>query len=606
MAGFLASAIGPGIALLGPLRLPWRDGFERALVGLPVGLAAYTFAFMALGWAQLLRPLPVLLVIGAGALLTVVAVGPSVRSLARLHSLPRPGPASLALLLGLAFLAYTALLPALGPEVEFDARWYHLAVPYHYALQGGFFDVVRVTGIASAAFPPYQETLYAGLIPILGTIAPKLLHWWDAVLAAAFLVHFCRAHLGSTVTGLLAALIFLGTPVVSWSMGTASNDLPLALLALVALHCYLRWRGERARGWLVAAGVVGGYSIGVKPFGAITLVLIAVAALYDLRRSPREMAGSLAALALPAAALCVPWLVRSYQLTGDPVFPALYKTFRTPYWGDASQSYAAAAYTLYGAQHSLLGFVRLPYDLTFNPDAYRSVVGPLFLALLPLVALALVRATATVRLLAAFAGLTLAAWFVAGALEVRYADGALPALAVVVAYAVVTLARGRPALTAVLVAVVAAATLVNSQLLVELQHEGWHDGLVAGREPIAWEYLYDGQSAADAYPLPVQDWINTHLSPRTDKVYDAKLQLTFFYLYSRVPVFDGSSFESPSARGEWTLQSADALDHLRREHVTYVAVNSGQLAGLRTAAIYPHLRTAYQNAAWDTVLLQVV
>src|SRR5437868_4395849 len=73
-------------------------------------------------------------------------------------------------LLGLAVAAacYVALLGALGPEVQFDARWNHLAVPVHYVDHEGFFPVVAVTRMGVTALTPYQEMLYTPLVAMAG------------------------------------------------------------------------------------------------------------------------------------------------------------------------------------------------------------------------------------------------------------------------------------------------------------------------------------------------------------------------------------------------------------------------------------------------------
>lgn len=609
-AVFLASAIGPGDLLLARLRLPWRDEAERLLLSLAAGLAVYTFAIMALAWLGLLRRLPLLVVFAIAALLTARS---AVQARARRPRLPAPSALQVLMLAGLAFLAGAALLGALGPEVQWDARWYHLGDPYHYVLHGGFFDIVRITNISAAGGTPYQELLYAGLIPFTGPIGAKLLHWWDAVLTVPVLVYFCRAHLASAGAGLLAALVFLGTPVVSWQMTTAGNDLPLALYGLICLHCGIRWLEDRRLAWLVAAGVFGGYSVGVKQFGAIALVLVgAVVLVARLRAAGGLRLGALAPAAVLAAVtllLCVPWFVRAFQLTGDPVFPLLYHVFRTPYWDDSMQRYASTELVKYGAQHTLLGFLRLPFDLTFDPIRYRSLMGPLYLAVAPVVLVALAwRAGPRSRLVVGLAAFVLAGailWFAAGVLEVRYADALLPPLAIVIAYSLWQLARTSRVFAVAVVAVIAVATLVNSQLFAELQKEGWEYDVMAGRGVISWDYLYAGQPLDRAIAIPTQEWLNAHLSRSRDLVFDYDLQVVY-YLYDDIEVYSGAYFDSPAARGLWQLSDPDALQHLRQIHATYIAMSREDLARAQAWPLYPHLRVVYDNAAVDSVVVKIV
>src|SRR5262249_4134733 len=154
------------------------------------------------------------------------------------------------------------------------ARWYHLAVPQHFARAGRIYDIVRTTRIAGAGLTPYEEMLYTGILVVSGQVTAKLLNWALAVLTALLLAYFARQHLHSVRTGLLPGLIFLSPPVVVWPAATADNALPLPFFTLLSVHAFLRWRTLRDPRWLSLAAACAGYSIGVKIFGIFTLTLL--------------------------------------------------------------------------------------------------------------------------------------------------------------------------------------------------------------------------------------------------------------------------------------------------------------------------------------------
>jgi len=623
---FTASAIGPGGLLLRGFRLRWQDAWEQLLFATALGLATYTFAVMALGWLQLYTVPAFLLLLGIGLLLTAGFLVMTIRANSPLR-LPRAdmvhfeaGTVALMLLvLALAATFYIDLLGALGPEVQFDARWTHLAVPVHYVEHGGFFPIVAVTHMAETGLTPYQEMLYVPLVALGGPIAAKLLHWIDGVLAALAVIYFARSHLRSLRIGLLAALFLVSTPVVSWSMSTGGTDLPAAFFTVLAGHAFLRWRDTQQTGFLLLAAITTGYLIGVKPFAAITVLGLLLGVVWVTRPKPASllawrrafplMARRVGLVAGAALMMCLPWFARSMQLTGNPVFPALDRQLPSPFWGPIADRYVHYAYLSYGHQHTLLNLFRLPWDTVVHPYQYRSIVGPALLILLPLVVAALLAVhaiRAQLRLLAAFIVLWVVLWYASTAIEVRYLDAVLPFIALILASAaLVPFWQGSAAvfLRAVALGIALATVALNSQLLVEFQPVSYRLS-IAGRAAIPWGYLYRGGSVQPYVSPPIVDWWNSHLSAERDKVWVDPLY-TSYYLYSKPEIFNGESYDSPSYLGEWRLTDSSALQHLRAEHVTYVELTPSEIPTMLRAPIGPYLLPVYVDPSDGRQLFRV-
>jgi hypothetical protein len=569
---FIASAFGWGVL---PVRrgLPEAAGAEIALLAIAVGLVVLTFAFMALAWVQELRTAPVAALVVAGLL-------PAALQARRLRSWspPRPAPTHLLLALPLALTLLLALVAALGPEVQYDARWYHLGEPAHYVLHGGFFPIVAETRIAATGLPPYQEMLYSGLIALGGLIGAKLLHWADAVLACVAIVHFARFHMGSTAAGLLAALLFAGVPTVSWSAATGSNDLPAAFLTVLALHCVLRWRDQpSSRTWLAAAGLLAGYSAGVKPLGLATIALLLLATAWTSRGSDRVLAPLIFGAA--AALACVPWWTRAFELTGNPVFPSLNQIFQSPYWNAVADAYVRNTYAIQGGAAKVpFGWLRLPWDVAVNGQLYRSLVGPFFLASLPAAAAALLLGRdAPARLIRLMALLVMAwgaLWYLTGLFEIRYLYAVLPLVCLLAAVPLLgpRELRAPPPVRMLLAALAAFALIFNSQPLLPLQRHA-ADPLEEARASLAWEYLYGGADTRQVVNFPIIFFIDDHL-PASAKVYDG-CQLVVYYAYGKVEVYNGWNYDGPTTMGEWSLESPDALARLKSNHITDVVICDG-------------------------------
>jgi 4-amino-4-deoxy-L-arabinose transferase-like glycosyltransferase len=581
-------------------------GTESALVSIGLGLMAYTYLFMAAGWAQLLRAPVVAAMIGIGLLCAVLQCRSviqfrSVIASFRRVSVHRPPVGTSLLAVAIAISLYLGLVAALGPEVQFDARWYHLAIPEHYAMRGGFFDIVRDTHLTAAGLTPYQEMLYSGLAALLGPIGAKLLHWADAVLATTMLIYLGREYFASLNIGLLAALIFVSTPQIAWSSATGSNDLPQTVFGLLIVHCFLRWRVDHNNTWLLLGGLFGGYAIGVKPVGAFTLAVFMLGVVVTLlckHQSRRVIRTAIigAGILCVALAACLPWMMHAYRLTGDPVFPALYGVFHTPYWNAQTDAYSRAIPGLYGADWSLRGLLTLPWQLTVHGPHYRTLLGPSFLASLPLVGgtLLLVRGTTatTYRWLAAFFLAWTILWFGSGLLVLRYAEILVPIAALLIAVPVIgtiNLVGPWVPVRMLWLLMLISALALNSQLLLPLQRHS-DEPLVEARSWFSWNYLYAGQSEREALnTVPAIIWyMNDTLTAPGTKVFDG-CALIPYYLYSRVELFNGWHYDSPAHIEGWDLTSPDAVVRLQHAKVTHVVVCADQEAQLRNTALWARL-----------------
>ncbi|MEO7793140.1 MAG: glycosyltransferase family 39 protein, partial [Thermoanaerobaculia bacterium] len=508
---FLASALGLGSLLLLALRLRFRSRAERALLEIGAGLVAWTGITLALGSACLLRRefflIPCAFGLAAAgwawlrpgrgawdpggeAALSPPAAGTS----ARLRRVAEVTTGTL-----LALFLYLAMLGSLGPEVQFDSRWYHLAQVKHYVQCGCLFNMVAETRMAVTGLPAYHQLLMTGVATLFDVATAKLFNWFEFLLSVAMVIFFCRHHFASRLMGLVAALIFASTPLVGWMASTSANDLPLVLFSLFSLHAFLRWRAEpAARSWLVLLGALGGFAAAMKPFALSFLFILCLAVVAEnlwpeaSNRTWRErLQSSTAGLALvgfAALAVVSPWFLRSYLTTGNPTFPFLDGVvFDSPYWNSAVEANLRAAVRLYGVERTLTWYLLLPVRTITRAHNHRAVIGPLFLIFLPVVAAALSTARgatgALFRKLALYAALVVTLWFWSGLVETRYGAFAFPAFAMLVAYVLVEHdwgSRFGAAARAVLGVVALLVTLLNLQPFVFLQTFGT-DPSIAGR-----------------------------------------------------------------------------------------------------------------------------
>jgi hypothetical protein len=616
---FAVSAIFPGYLLTALARVKWSSLMERLVFAVTFGLMFYTVAFLALGGTGLLKPIPLF------ALTAVCLVGTLLILLReRRRSSVDPAPAysrasfvaalkksKVEVLLGavLAYFVFMGLLAGLNYELRFDASWYHLAEARRWAIDGRIDNLLARNRSLTAGLQHYREVLYAGIIPMFGLIAAKLVAWIDLVLALLAMVVFGTRYIKSRAMTMLACVIFACTPIVLYSAGTASNDLPLAAITVLAAYALLRWNEDRTSlGWLALAGALAGYSTGVKTTGIFTAlvcsVLVGALAVIHFYSRPDATArkasvkasvfGGLAFL-VGAATFALPGLVQSAQWTRDPIFPLFPGLFKSPY--DISYLVPPGWYSSY--LHNLpahIGYLlSFPWLLTIDNN---TVVGPIFLVMTPLVAVALImsRRRRTIMLfLLAFCTLWAAVFNLTPTLLFRYAEGIAPFLAFLAAYPLFVFdERSRPwrAARASVGLILALMIAFNIPPLVSLQVKAVVPG-DEGASNYDWNYLYRNWPVPSGAPAPpplakTVEFMNSHL-PIAARVYD-DAELFPYTLWINPQLF----MPSPDARA-WTLQSPDAFEQLRRNHVDYIVSNVRKLQTLKRTSLGTHLR-----AVWAT------
>jgi hypothetical protein len=154
---------------------------------------------------------------------------------------------------------------------------------------------------------------------------PNLLAW--ALYGAAVRALARQAGAGATAATLAAALAAC-VPVAGVALASAHNDLPLAATWLAAVAAAVAAARSGEASWLALTGLLAGMAVGIKPNGLGACACAAAAYAATLARTGRlsaAWAGArrgwpwLAAAALLAALIAVPWYVRNALETGNPL-----------------------------------------------------------------------------------------------------------------------------------------------------------------------------------------------------------------------------------------------------------------------------------------------
>jgi 4-amino-4-deoxy-L-arabinose transferase-like glycosyltransferase len=295
----------------------------------------------------------------------------------------------------LAACVALSYLGSANPEIYYDALVYHLAIPQEY--------------LHSGSFTPLPFNHYSGL-PLL----VSMLHLWSLAaggmygarilnfgLAAALIwaVYAAGKELNGRRTGLLAAALLAGCPLVLYMPWFSNADSGAALFHLLCLASFWRWSRAREAGLrpLLLAGLFGGFAAASKYTAAFGLAVLCFAALALSWRAKKAafLFGAMALLPL------LPWWTKSAVQFKDPFYPYMASEFgadaaalrgledwkaetrdnspgiaplrhAAKLWSDATAGFRASAYNYAGP--ALLGLLPLAWAAWSLPWARAALL----------------------------------------------------------------------------------------------------------------------------------------------------------------------------------------------------------------------------------------
>jgi hypothetical protein len=590
----------------------WR--YAGAAEELPIvaslGFGLYAYLGLALAAAGLYRPTP-LVALGvapglvAGAMLALRR-RPELGAAARRLRLPRRGERLWAVCAGLAMAC--ALVAGLAPEREYDAAWYHLSYPMYYLAAGRLVDLPHDY---VSLYPMTWELWFGYGMALGGPVAAKLLHF--ACLPLAGLATYALARRAAPAASpWLAVALFATIPTVIWEASTAYIDLALALHMVVAIYALLRHLERRERQWLLIGALSLGLAVATKHLALFALAICGLGLLLTLWRRERRLWPALAAsAALGALALlpALPWYARAYLASGNPVFPELFGLFGAPpeRWDATALAGLSRFLAAFGPQ-TTPELLLLPWHMTVHAEAYHGTLGPLFLLLLP--ALALRRMRGSLRLIALFSLAYLALWASpSSSFQMRFLVPITPLLAVLGAAAIRHLASltrravgtAGPRLLAGAVALLLLLNLPPFTALHEVDRVGWQGWLNNVLRDVPVSVVVGGETADSFLRRNVRSYAvwqhaNAALPPEArvlswangDQLYSRRDRIWAYATVMRPAVWAGV--------GEAEI----ALAGLREQGITHVILDKSLASEWEQHAV----SGAQARAEWYTLLYE--
>jgi len=366
------------------------------VVDLAILIGIFSYAVFGLGLLGRLGELELrsLGVLGGLGILGVVLFRFRIGSLLKKLKLLRQDRIFILLLALLFASVIVNMVGVLGPELGFDALWYHLTIPKIYLSQNKIFFIPGSLFYYSA-MPKLTEMLYLVSLVFspIGTLA-KLIHFSFGILSAIALYRLAKRYL-KTRESLLTVLIFYTTLIVGWQSITAYIDLTRTFFEILALDLFLRWWGrdqtkKEDKLLLIESAIMLGLAVSTKLIAFVSLPIYLILILFKSRRPLNTIYYILYTVLIP-----LPWFVFSYLYTGNPIYPV--------FSGILDQSHKIVTFDLIRVFRDFWGLLYHPQDF----------ISPVFLIFLPIVILMAIkgRLKDELRVLLGYVFLTALFWY---------------------------------------------------------------------------------------------------------------------------------------------------------------------------------------------------
>ncbi len=318
----------------------------------------------------------VFIVLAAAAIAGAILYGRKFPSRKRLPGLPKLWMGVFLVVYACFFTIYLA--NAMAPEASPDGSGYHLGNVFRLWQQHGF--AWNYHSIYSQ-MPQGIEMLFLPAYTFGGTSAAALVHF--AFFSALPLLMICYGRrFECSKAAVFGAIVVYAAPVCGLAGTSAYNDLALATLVFAVFYAIQVNSQERLTNNLILTGLFVGECFALKYTGALAAPFAVTLLFWDYGR---KAVRPVLVVAIAAAIVALPWVLRNWLWLGNPAAPFLNTWFPNPYYTtDLEKGYLAGLREFPPFKH----YWNLPLDFVLFGRVLPGFIGPAFL-LAPFALLAL-------------------------------------------------------------------------------------------------------------------------------------------------------------------------------------------------------------------------
>lgn len=322
-------------------------------------------------------------------------------------------------LLILVSQGFVNLIGALGPELGFDALWYHLTLPRIFLENHKIFHIPGGL-LYYSDMSKFSEMIYTSAISLFSEIAAKLVHFSFGILVLIAIYKLSRKFMDKKFS-ILSCIIFYSNLVVGWQSTTAYIDLARTFFEVMALWGLMNYveeaKSSAKKGWFIESAVMLGLAVSTKLLSLGTLFIFFFLILY-LNGFKKGSIRNAIFYILISLYVVFPWFLFSFFNTGNPVYP-LFTNYVVP-----------------GVQGSNLNpVIILQTFWTFFLKS-SDPISPIYIIFLPFIFLFFKNLNKQMKAILLYFFSSLVIWYFFPAKDSRYMLPALAGLSIVVSYLV--------------------------------------------------------------------------------------------------------------------------------------------------------------------------
>lgn len=224
--------------------------------------------------------------------------------------------------------ALVNFIGALGPELSFDALWYHLTLPKIFLEAHRIFHIPGGL-LYYSDMPKLGEMLNIGALSFGNEVTAHVIHFVFGLLCLVALFKLSRKFFDFKFS-LLTSLIFYSSLVVGWESTTAYVDLTRTFFEIMAFWGFVNWHETREKKWIIESAVMFGLAISSKLIAVGSLPIFVLLFLI-LSNNKREAIKNSLIFVLISLLIPFPWFFFSFLNTGNPIYPMLTGLYSTSF-----------------------------------------------------------------------------------------------------------------------------------------------------------------------------------------------------------------------------------------------------------------------------------
>lgn len=309
------------------------------------------------------------------------------------------------ILFSVSTLVIVSFIASQAPLIANDSLAYHMCFPKSYVKEGG---LVNDLSHPRSFWPSMMGMLFSVGLLCQGTALATLFSWLTAVLTV-LAIPVTLYYFSHNKDIARAGAVFIGFIPALWMQSLYPyTDSAMMLFTFLSFIALWLWK-ERGFAYQdsIMAGLCLAALLSIKLFNLISFLILAILFGMSSVFSPTRLAKklkSMSILMLTCVLFSAFWFVRSWMMTGNPVFPFMGRLFGGMGFSQKMVGYAEIPKTL-------VNFILLPWNLAFKVDRFGGEpVGCLFLAALP-IAFSCLRLRGIFRLSMLFVMAYVTVWF---------------------------------------------------------------------------------------------------------------------------------------------------------------------------------------------------